>query len=164
MEFGVTVVRSPRTAPTAGRSGHRERNHGRTRRPMVTQRRHLRLLQCQGCTHLRASHYLLAPSDGRLRRHFSRPRDRTTPMPCHVLSCGCGRFSGESQSFLCPVCSKEYATRASLEIHLYGQHPGLSPRERSVLLSGAMQLIQSEPEATEEIRPARVPREETLAA
>ncbi|MCI4336267.1 MAG: hypothetical protein L3K17_03600 [Thermoplasmata archaeon] len=59
-------------------------------------------------------------------------------MPCHVLSCECNRFLGDSQSFLCPVCSREYATRASLEIHLYGQHPGLSPRERSVLLQGAL--------------------------
>lgn len=59
-------------------------------------------------------------------------------MPCHVLSCECNRFLGDSQSFLCPVCSREYATRASLEIHLYGQHPGLSARERSVLLQGAL--------------------------
>ena len=109
---------------------------------MVTQRRHLRLLPCQSCSHLRASHYLLAPSDGRLRRHFSRPRDRSTPMPCHVLGCACGRFSCESQCFLCPVCSREYATRASLEIHLYGQHPGLSVRERSMLLQGAVQQSQ----------------------
>lgn len=105
---------------------------------MVTQRRHLRLLPCRDCTHLRASHYLLAPQDGRVRRHFARPRDRATPMPCHVLGCACARFDADSQVFLCPVCSREYATRASLEIHLYGQHPGLSARERSVLLSGAM--------------------------
>lgn len=59
-------------------------------------------------------------------------------MPCHVLGCECARFNADSQVFLCPVCSREYATRASLEIHLYGQHPGLSARERSVLLSGAM--------------------------
>ena len=59
-------------------------------------------------------------------------------MPCHVLACECARFTGDSQSFLCPVCSREYATRASLEIHLYGQHPGLGPRERSVLLQGAL--------------------------
>jgi hypothetical protein len=59
-------------------------------------------------------------------------------MPCHVLSCECARFGADSQVFLCPVCSREYATRASLEIHLYGQHPGLSARERSVLLQGAM--------------------------
>lgn len=64
-------------------------------------------------------------------------------MPCHVLSCGCGRFFGESQAFLCPLCQREYATRASLEIHLYGQHPGLEARERSVLLQGAVQLTQS---------------------
>ena len=64
-------------------------------------------------------------------------------MPCHVLSCSCPRFHGESQVFLCPVCSREYATRASLEIHLYGQHPGLSARERSVLLQGAVQLSES---------------------
>lgn len=72
-------------------------------------------------------------------------------MPCHVLSCSCARFRGESQIFLCPVCSREYATRASLEIHLYGQHPGLSARERSVLLQGAVQLTQSaaEPVAPE---------------
>ena len=59
-------------------------------------------------------------------------------MPCHVLSCECSRFMGEGEIFLCPVCSREYATRASLEIHLYGQHPGLTPRERSVLLQGAL--------------------------
>lgn len=59
-------------------------------------------------------------------------------MPCHVLSCECSRFLGEGEIFLCPVCSREYATRASLEIHLYGQHPGLTPRERSVLLQGAL--------------------------
>lgn len=105
---------------------------------MVTQRRHLRLLPCRSCGHLRASHYLLAPQDGRLRRHFSRPRDRSTPMPCHVLSCACARFLGDAQIFLCPSCSREYATRASLEIHLYGQHPGLTNRERSVLLQGAL--------------------------
>jgi len=105
---------------------------------VVTQRRHLRLMPCQGCRHLRASHYLLAPQDGRLRRHFSRPRDRSTPMPCHVMNCPCARFTGEAQIFLCPVCAREYATRASLEIHLYGQHPGLSVRERSMLLQGAL--------------------------
>jgi hypothetical protein len=105
---------------------------------MVTQRRHLRLLPCHDCGHMRASHYLLAPTDGRLRRHFSRPRDRSTPMPCHVLGCACGRFVGETQTFLCPVCTREYATRASLEIHLYGHHPELTPRERSILLHGAM--------------------------
>ena len=59
-------------------------------------------------------------------------------MPCHVLSCECTRFLGDSQSFVCPVCARDYATRASLEIHLYGQHPGLTPRERSVLLQGAL--------------------------
>ena len=59
-------------------------------------------------------------------------------MPCHVLSCECARFLGDTQTFLCPVCQREYATRASLEIHLYGQHPGLSSRERSVLLQGAL--------------------------
>jgi hypothetical protein len=105
---------------------------------MVTQRRHLRLLPCSACAHLRASHYLLAPQEGRLRRHFSRPRDRATPMPCHVMGCECSRFLGESQVFPCPVCQREYATRASLEIHLYGQHPGLGNRERSVLLQGAL--------------------------
>lgn len=105
---------------------------------MVTQRRHLRLLACRTCGHLRASHYLLAPPIGRLRRHFSRPRDRSTPIPCHVLSCECARFWADAQSFLCPVCQREYATRASLEIHLYGQHAGLSARERSVLLQGAL--------------------------
>jgi hypothetical protein len=59
-------------------------------------------------------------------------------MPCHVLLCACARFTGDSQVFLCPVCEREYATRASLEIHLYGQHPGLSARERSILLQGAL--------------------------
>ena len=59
-------------------------------------------------------------------------------MPCHVTSCACSRFAGLTQSILCPVCSREYATRASLEIHLYGHHPGLTTRERSLLLHGAM--------------------------
>lgn len=59
-------------------------------------------------------------------------------MPCHVLGCDCARFVGDSAVFLCPVCSREYATRASLEIHLYGQHPGLTSRERSTLLQGAL--------------------------
>jgi len=59
-------------------------------------------------------------------------------MPCHVLGCDCARFAGDSTVFLCPVCSREYATRASLEIHLYGQHPGLTSRERSKLLQGAL--------------------------
>jgi hypothetical protein len=59
-------------------------------------------------------------------------------MPCHVMGCVCSRFTGDSSVFLCPVCSREYATRASLEIHLYGQHPGLSARERSKLLQGAL--------------------------
>ncbi len=66
-------------------------------------------------------------------------------MPCHVLSCECARFIGDSQVFLCPVCSREYATRASLEIHLYGQHPGLSARERSVLLQGALNGTEGGP-------------------
>lgn len=60
-------------------------------------------------------------------------------MPCHVVGCECSRFLGDSQAFLCPVCARQYATRASLEIHLYGQHPGLNARERSVLLQGALQ-------------------------
>ncbi|MCI4349510.1 MAG: hypothetical protein L3J93_04770 [Thermoplasmata archaeon] len=59
-------------------------------------------------------------------------------MPCHVTSCACPKFYGDSQSILCPVCAREYATRASLEIHLYGHHPGLTARERSLLLHGAM--------------------------
>lgn len=105
---------------------------------MVTQRRQLRLLPCQTCGHLRASHYLLAPQEGRIRRHFTRPRDRATPMPCHVVNCVCARFVGEAPAFCCPVCTREYATRASLEIHLYGQHPGLTARERSVLLQTAL--------------------------
>jgi hypothetical protein len=89
-------------------------------------------------------------------------------MPCHVLSCSCGRFTGESQSFLCPVsaCAREYATRASLEIHLYGQHPGLTARERSVLLQSAVQLSELTPieapgPAVVETRPP--PREEPVA-
>ncbi len=105
---------------------------------MVTQRRHMRLLPCRECGHLRASHYLLAAQDGRMRRHFSRPRDRATPIPCHVMNCECPRFLGDTQVFLCPVCAREYATRTSLEIHLYGHHPGLTARERSLLLHGAM--------------------------
>ena len=59
-------------------------------------------------------------------------------MPCHVQNCECSKFLGETQTILCPVCAREYATRASLEIHLYGHHPGLTSRERSLLLHGAM--------------------------
>lgn len=75
-------------------------------------------------------------------------------MPCHVVGCECSRFLGDSQAFLCPVCARQYATRASLEIHLYGQHPGLNARERSVLLQGALQtpttLVSNElPRGTE---------------
>jgi hypothetical protein len=60
-------------------------------------------------------------------------------MPCHVMNCGCAKFACGSVAFLCPVCSREYSTRASLEIHLYGQHAGLSARERSKLLHSALQ-------------------------
>jgi hypothetical protein len=67
-------------------------------------------------------------------------------MPCHVVGCECSRFVGDSQAFLCPVCARQYATRASLEIHLYGQHPGLNARERSVLLQGALQSAPVTPE------------------
>ncbi|MCI4325286.1 MAG: hypothetical protein L3K00_05335 [Thermoplasmata archaeon] len=130
---------------------------------MVTQRRHLRLLPCRECGHLRASHYLLAPQEGRVRRHFARPRDRTTPMPCHVLTCNCARFGADSQVFLCPVCSREYATRASLEIHLYGQHPGLSSRERSVLLQGAMSGQTVLPPSVVARLPSRPSTEEEIA-
>lgn len=86
-------------------------------------------------------------------------------MPCHVLSCSCGRFAGESQRFLCPVCSREYATRASLEIHLYGQHAGLTARERSVHLQIAVQLSELTPvEApTAVVVESRPPREEPAA-
>lgn len=59
-------------------------------------------------------------------------------MPCHVVNCLCSRFVGDAPAFCCPVCTREYATRASLEIHLYGQHPGLTARERSVLLQTAL--------------------------
>ncbi len=69
-------------------------------------------------------------------------------MPCHVLSCECARFLGDAESFLCPVCNREYATRASLEIHLYGQHPGLTARERSVLLQGALHPSARRPSTT----------------
>ncbi len=85
-------------------------------------------------------------------------------MPCHVLSCSCGRFAGESQSFLCPVCTREYATRASLEIHLYGQHPGLTARERSVHLQSAVQLSELTPvETPTVVVETRPPREEPAA-
>jgi len=85
-------------------------------------------------------------------------------MPCHVLSCSCSRFAGESQSFLCPVCAREYATRASLEIHLYGQHPGLTARERSVHLQSAVQLSELNPvEAPTVTVESRPPREEPAA-
>ncbi|MCI4337572.1 MAG: hypothetical protein L3K17_10400 [Thermoplasmata archaeon] len=84
-------------------------------------------------------------------------------MPCHVLSCECSRFTGDSQVFLCPACAREYATRASLEIHLYGQHPGLSPRERSVLLQGALNGRTSPSAAATIARVVRVPAQEPAA-
>ncbi|MCI4351001.1 MAG: hypothetical protein L3K15_05760 [Thermoplasmata archaeon] len=59
-------------------------------------------------------------------------------MPCHVFHCTCGRFTADSTPMLCPVCSRGYAGRASLEIHVYAQHPGLTTRERSVLIRGAV--------------------------
>ncbi|MCI4322720.1 MAG: hypothetical protein L3K03_01635 [Thermoplasmata archaeon] len=105
---------------------------------MVTQRRYLRLLSCTTCDHLRGSHYIFAVPDGRIRRHFTRPRDRTTPMPCHVVGCECRQFLSDVAMVPCPLCSRKYATRASLEIHLYGQHPGLTLRERSSLLQQAL--------------------------
>jgi hypothetical protein len=83
-------------------------------------------------------------------------------MPCHVLSCDCARFTGEAQIFLCPVCQREYATRASLEIHLYGQHPGLSARERSVLLQGAL-TGQAAGMASAAARSPRAPEPEPAA-
>lgn len=105
---------------------------------MVTQRRLLRLLDCLGCHHLRASHYLVIPYGTGTRPHFSRPREQTTPMPCHVLRCECARFSADSTSISCPFCSRTYTGRSSLEIHFYGHHPGLSLRERSESLRSAI--------------------------
>src|ERR1700686_1662610 len=110
---------------------------------MVTQRRLLRLLPCLEGDHLRASHYLLAPSAGYRRKHFTRPREPSTPLPCHILHCTCSRFAGSLHSVLCPVCSWTYAGRAGLELHFYGKHPGLSTRERSVLLRGVFYPIVS---------------------
>ena len=83
-------------------------------------------------------------------------------MPCHVLNCGCARFAGDSQVYLCPVCAREYATRASLEIHLYGHHPALSSRERSVLLQGA--LNGRTPARVPLVRPAPAPTPEPIEA
>jgi hypothetical protein len=59
-------------------------------------------------------------------------------MPCHVVGCECRQFLADVAAVPCPLCSREYATRASLEIHLYGQHPGLTLRERSALLQQAL--------------------------
>lgn len=84
-------------------------------------------------------------------------------MPCHVMNCECSRFTGEAQIFLCPVCQREYATRASLEIHLYGQHPGLSARERSVLLQGALTGQAAAVPASAAPRAPRVPEPEPAA-
>jgi uncharacterized C2H2 Zn-finger protein len=105
---------------------------------MVTQRRHLRLLSCEKCQHLRASHYRVAFKEGQLRFHFNRPRDRQTPIPCHVLNCTCARFVGKPSVFRCPICAQVYAARTSLEIHIYGQHAQLSDRQRSVMLQTAL--------------------------
>src|ERR1700686_1788193 len=105
---------------------------------MVSHRRLLRLIPFPGVVPLRGSHYRLSPSDGMRQPRFSRPRERATPMPCHIVNCACGRFTRESQRILCPVCSREYAGRGNLEMHFYGKHPGLSVRDRSVLLRGVV--------------------------
>jgi hypothetical protein len=105
---------------------------------MVSQRRLLRLLDCLRCHHFRASHYLVSPAFGGSPEHFSRPRGRITPMPCHVLRCDCPRFFTEPASIPCPICNHPYAGRSSLEVHFYAKHPGLSVRERSLYLRAAV--------------------------
>jgi hypothetical protein len=73
-----------------------------------------------------------------------------------VSSCPCARFSGDPQQFLCPVCSRAYAGRTSLEIHFYGRHPGLTVRERSVLLQKAVYLHRRHENAPKDL-PTRGP-------
>ena len=117
------------------------RGHGRREaQAVVTQRRHLRLLPCERCGHLRASHYRVAIKEGQLRFHFNRPRDRQTPIPCHVYHCVCARFVGTPSVFHCPICAHAYAARTSLEIHIYGQHAHLSDRQRSQVLQSALRV------------------------
>jgi len=91
---------------------------------------------------MRASHYLLVAPTPERRRRFVRPRGNATPLPCRIVGCGCGRFEIEDPALhasLCPICGRPYAARNSLEIHLSSHHSELSPRERSVLLYGALQ-------------------------
>jgi len=41
----------------------------------------------------------------------------------------------------CPVCSRVYLTRTSLEVHLSKVHSGLAPRERSNLLAATLNMV-----------------------
>lgn len=104
----------------------------------MPQRRMLRVRVCETCDHLRGSHYLVVPSDGSSRPRPMRPRARSIPIPCHVVSCECAGFTAETPLFPCPSCDRGYATRTSLEIHLYGRHPELTVRERSQVVERAL--------------------------
>jgi hypothetical protein len=97
-----------------------------------------RVDQCRNCPHLVGSHYPSGTTAGRAAKLLGRKASRSGPTPCHVLLCTCSEFSGERRSFLCPLCSRAYAGRTSLEIHFYGHHPGLATRERSLLLQAAV--------------------------
>jgi hypothetical protein len=107
---------------------------------MVGQRKLLRLRACRGCGHLRGSHYVSTGGGSRHRHPTSRPWN-SEPMTCHVVQCGCARFFDSPPDLPCPVCSRIYLTRTSLEVHLSKVHSGLAPRERSNLLAATLNMV-----------------------
>ena len=107
---------------------------------MVGQRKLLRLRACEQCGHLRGSHFLAAAGGFRRRHPTSRPWN-SEPMPCHAMQCRCVGFFDSPPSLPCPICSRVYLTRTSLEVHLAKVHAGLAPRERSNLLAATLNMV-----------------------
>ncbi len=62
-------------------------------------------------------------------------------MPCHVMHCGCAGYNDVPTGLPCPVCTRSYMTRTSLEVHLAKTHAELAPRERSVLLDLTLRAV-----------------------
>ena len=107
---------------------------------MVGQRKMLRLRPCVGCGHLRGSHFIAVNGGSRQRHSTARP-GILGPMPCHVFSCRCGSYADLPRGLPCPVCTRRYLTRSSLEVHLAKTHAGLARRERSVLLDLTLRAV-----------------------
>jgi hypothetical protein len=107
---------------------------------MVGQRKLLRLRACAVCGHLRGSHYV-AESGGSRHRYATARRAVAGFMPCHVMLCGCAGYSDCPPDLPCPVCTRSYLTRTSLEVHLAKTHGELAPRERSVLLDMTLRTV-----------------------